>query len=128
MCYIQNYLCIYTYLHTYMHFRTWGFSVISTSTIIKYHNINKLLYYNFTDYFMNSRNNDLTIRECAKLYNSQQNECHRGRYNRDSYQFVCECMGHGCNRSLQQSVPAPAAFMSCFLLLIAVFYYQSDSI
>ncbi|XP_043590952.1 uncharacterized protein LOC122571368 [Bombus pyrosoma] len=48
-------------------------------------------------YFMNSHEY-IIIRECAK-WGSADNECYRGRYPRDSYQFVCECKSTGCNRS-----------------------------
>lgn len=56
---------------------------------------------NFLDYFMNSREY-IIIRECAKWWNSDK-ECYRGRYPRDSYQYVCECKNTGCNRSTRFS-------------------------
>ncbi|KAG6796077.1 uncharacterized protein LOC108001443 [Apis cerana] len=52
-------------------------------------------------YFMNSREY-IIIRECAKWWNSDK-ECYRGRYPRDSYQYVCECKNTGCNRSTRFS-------------------------
>lgn len=50
---------------------------------------------------MNSREY-IIIRECAKWWNSDK-ECYRGRYPRDSYQYVCECKNTGCNRSTRFS-------------------------
>ncbi|XP_018049639.1 PREDICTED: uncharacterized protein LOC108688059 [Atta colombica] len=52
-------------------------------------------------YFMGSYNS-IIMRECAKLRNNQK-ECYQGRYTRDSYQLICECMGYGCNSSQQCS-------------------------
>ncbi|XP_029175184.1 uncharacterized protein LOC114943652 [Nylanderia fulva] len=67
-------------------------------------------------YFMDSHN-DLTMRECAK---SRNRECYRGRYSRDSYQLVCECVGYGCNRS-RRSSPSLAIYFLCTLLVIVDF-------
>ncbi|XP_026667613.1 uncharacterized protein LOC108622899 [Ceratina calcarata] len=52
-------------------------------------------------YFMNTRDY-FVVRECAKWRNADR-ECYRGRYVRDSYQFVCECEGAGCNQSTRFS-------------------------
>ncbi|KAM0726834.1 hypothetical protein ACS0PU_006995 [Formica fusca] len=70
-------------------------------------------------YFMDTHN-DLTMRECAKSRNSKK-ECYRGRYSRDSYQLVCECVGYGCNRSRRCS-PSLAIYFLCTLPVI-VYYF-----
>ncbi|XP_043270380.1 uncharacterized protein [Venturia canescens] len=48
-------------------------------------------------YFTDSRDY-ITIRECA-MFRTEGQDCYHGRYNRDSYQRVCECGESGCNRS-----------------------------
>ncbi|XP_076663119.1 uncharacterized protein LOC143366171 [Andrena cerasifolii] len=53
-------------------------------------------------YYFTDSQEYITVRECAKWRNADR-ECYRGRYMRDSYQFVCECKGVGCNRSTRSS-------------------------
>jgi len=64
--------------------------------------------------------NDLTMRECAKLRNSQK-ECYQGRYTRDSYQLICECMGYGCNPSQRYS-PNLVIYFLCMVFVIANYF------
>ncbi|RLU26986.1 hypothetical protein DMN91_000785 [Ooceraea biroi] len=75
-------------------------------------------------YFMDSHN-DLTMRECAKSRNSQK-ECYRGRYSRDSYQLVCECVGYGCNRSRRCS-PSLAIYFLCTSFAIVNRFITKDA-
>ncbi|XP_025161353.1 uncharacterized protein LOC105189669 [Harpegnathos saltator] len=70
-------------------------------------------------YFMDSHNG-LTMRECAKSRNSQK-ECYRGRYSRDSYQLICECVGYGCNRSHRCS-SSFAVYFLCTLSVMVDYY------
>lgn len=67
--------------------------------------------------------NDLTMRECAKSRNSKMRECYQGRYSRDSYQLVCECVGYGCNRS-RRSSPSLAIYFLCTLLVIVDYFIR----
>ncbi|XP_015591684.1 uncharacterized protein LOC107266079 [Cephus cinctus] len=49
-------------------------------------------------YYFTDSSELIVIRECAKLW-TEGKECYRGRYTRDSFQYICECRGSGCNRS-----------------------------
>lgn len=63
---------------------------------------------------------DLILRECAKSRNSPK-ECYQGRYTRDSYQFICECVGYGCNLS-QQWLPNLVIYFLCILFVMVNYF------
>ncbi|XP_011705081.1 PREDICTED: uncharacterized protein LOC105460332 isoform X2 [Wasmannia auropunctata] len=70
-------------------------------------------------YFMDSYNG-LIMRECAKSRNSQK-KCYQGRYTRDSYQLICECVGYGCNLS-QQCSPNLQIYFLCIVFVITSYF------
>jgi hypothetical protein len=69
--------------------------------------------------------NDLTTRECAKSRNIQK-ECYQGRYTRDSYQLICECVGYGCNPS-QRCLPNFVTYFLCTIFVIANYFITNHN-
>ncbi|XP_063990269.1 uncharacterized protein LOC135169312 [Diachasmimorpha longicaudata] len=50
-------------------------------------------------FYFKDPNEPFVVRECA-VHGPEENVCYKGKYSKDSYQYICECKNaEGCNSS-----------------------------